>query len=470
MRKKKITNTMEVPGADCGWAHGELGGIELGDARVERRLQRVAEELSQQPEYPINQASEDAAATKAAYRLFGNDRVTAEKILSAHRARTMRRMWDEPIILAIQDTCFFNFSGHKKTRGLGPIGDKVSNALGLIVHHTLTVTPRGLPLGELTHQCWARLGHHNTEYKCEDKPIEEKESYRWVEALRETAELAASHKRSLVVTIADRESDIYEFLHEAQELNAKYVIRAGYDRHIQSQEYRTIHEHLDAIQSQGQVEIDVPTQKRKATLALKFTSVQLRPPERITKSKKALRVTCWIVHVKEITPPKNCDPLSWTLLTNIPVDSIEQAVEKLAWYKRRWSIEEFHKILKSGCIVEDCRLQTAERLKRYLALFSVIAWRIFWLVHISRADPKAPAEVALTQTEIGTIQSLKRFKDSLPLNTALTVKKALLAIACLGGYLNRKNDPPPGPTVVWRGWQRLSSMAELYESMATGCG
>jgi Transposase Tn5 dimerisation domain len=132
-------------------------------------------------------------------------------------------------------------------------------------------------------------------------------------------------------------------------------------------------------------------------------------------------------------------------------------------------MEEFHKTLKSGCTVEDCRLQTAERLKRHLALFSVIAWRLFRMVHIKRTDPDAAAEVALTQSEIKTLCSLKRFKNKLP-SASPTVSQALVAIACLGGYLDRKNDPPPGPTVVRRGWQRLASMTELFESIVPGCG
>jgi Transposase DNA-binding/Transposase DDE domain len=464
------TRSSETNGADSGWAIAEFHEIALGDARLERRLWRVAEELSGQPQYPINQASEDAAATKAAYRLFNNERVTAEKIFLAHRARTLQRMHNEPVVLAVQDTSFFNYSGHKRTRGLGPLAGKDNNRQGLIMHSTLAVTPQGLPLGVLAHRCWARQGYRATEDKHETKPMEEKESYRWVETLREVAKLSVLHRASMVVTGADRESAIYEFLLEAQKLKAKYVIRACYDRHIKSDVYRTIHERWAALDVQAQVELDVPTQSRRATLDLKFMKVDLRPPDRITRSRSSLIVTCWVIYVREKHPPEGFQSLSWTLLTNIAIESVEQAVEKLAWYRRRWAIEEFHKILKSGCTVEDCRLQTAERLKRYLALFCVIAWRLFWMVHIKRANPKAPAEVVLTQSEIGTLRSLKRFKEKLLASGPFTVKQAVIAIACLGGYLNRRNDPPPGPTVLWRGWQRLSSMAELYKSVVPGCG
>jgi hypothetical protein len=269
----------------------------------------------------------------------------------------------------------------------------------------------------------------------------------------------------MVVTVADRECDIYEFLLEAQALNAKYVIRATHNRAIRDSEHSRIRELAAVVPVQGNIEISVPSQRRKIFAEVRFAEVTLCAPHRITRSKSKLNVSCWAIMVDELPSKDTLEPLSWTLLTNIPTVSLDQALQRVAWYRRRWAIEEFHKILKSGCTVEENRLQTAERLKRYLALMCIIAWRIFWLVHIQRANPKAPAEVALTQSEIGTLLSLERFEDMLDQNKPMTIRQAVIAIACLGGYLNRKNDNPPGAIVIWRGWQRLSSMAELYDGM-----
>jgi hypothetical protein len=155
---------------DAGWATWEFEGVGLSDERLDRRLWRLAEDISGQPEYPINQASKDSAATKAAYRFFDNEKVTAAKLLSAHRGRTLERMRDKPTVLAIQDTTFLNYSGHKKTRGLGPIGDSKANAQGLIIHSCLAVTPHGLPLGVLSHRCWARAGYRNSNETLPDIP------------------------------------------------------------------------------------------------------------------------------------------------------------------------------------------------------------------------------------------------------------------------------------------------------------
>jgi hypothetical protein len=454
--------------ADDGWTKSELERVDLGDCRLERRLRFVAEDLSRQPEYPINVASNDAASTKAAYRLFANERVTAEKILSCHQKKTLSRMQHESVVLAIQDTSYLNFTNHKKTRGLGPIGDSSAILQGLILHSTFAVTPRGLPLGVLSHDCWARDGFLNSDETSADRPLVEKESFKWIKALREVTNLP-TEQATTVVHVADRECDIYEFLREAHGINAKYLIRACQDRCLESSEYAHVQEYLKSLQPQALIELDVPTQKRKATLEVRFSSITLKAPGRITKIER-LPINCWVVQVSEPNPPPGSEPLSWTLLTNLPVTTVEQALEKISWYRRRWAIEEFHKILKSGCAVEDCRLQTAERLKRYVALFCLIAWRIFWMVHISRADPAAPAELVLTNTEIMTICTLERFSDKKLSPHRMTVRQAILAIAALGGHLARRLDPPPGCTALWRGWQRLASMTELYESMANKCG
>lgn len=452
-------------GCDAGWAKREFEGVALGDRRLERRLIRIAEELSKQPEYPINQACQDAKATKAAYRFFDNEKAGGERLLGVHCKRTLARMRNEPVVLAIQDTTYLNFSGHKKTKGLGPIGDPISDPQGLILHSTFAVNPSGLPLGILTHNCWAQEGYRESADAHQQMPIEEKESFRWVTALRDTTRLSVANSTSMVVTVADRECDIYEFLLEAQALNAKYVIRATHNRAIRDSEHSRIRELAAVVPVQGNIEISVPSQRRKIFAEVRFAEVTLCAPHRITRSKSKLNVSCWAITVDEIPSKDTLEPLSWTLLTNIPTVSLDQALQRVAWYRRRWAIEEFHKILKSGCTVEENRLQTAERLKRYLALMCIIAWRIFWLVHIQRANPKAPAEVALTQSEIGTLLSLERFEDMLDQNKPMTIRQAVIAIACLGGYLNRKNDKPPGAIVIWRGWQRLSSMAELYDGM-----
>jgi hypothetical protein len=454
------------------WGEREFKAVELGDKRLEQRLKVVAEDLSARPQAPINQASDDWAAAKAAYRFFENPKASEEKIFAAHRTCTVQRLQGQPIVLAIQDTTYLNYSHHPQTRGLGPIGDSRSDAQGLIMHSTLVVTPEGLPLGLLTQKIWARASYsQQSARERKNTAIEQKESYRWIEALQETVAWAPAS--SQVVTLCDREADIYEFLAEAQQLEAKFVLRAAWDRHIEHDDFPRLWPLLDGQAVAGYVTIALPArekrQKRKARLALRFTAVTLDPPQRpraaVPEPLPALSL--YAVHVKEVEPPPEEPTLEWMLLTNIAVHTFEEALQRVEWYRRRWLVEEFHKILKSGCRVEGCRLQTAQRLCRYVTLCSVIAWRLYWLTHVNRTAPTAPATTILAPEEVAALQALS--SGALPpANSPLTTREAVRLIAKLGGFLGRRHDGEPGITVIWRGWQRLSDLALMWLLITEG--
>src|SRR5262245_54213746 len=257
------------------WGEREFRAIELGDKRLERRLTGVAEDLAARPQAPINQASDDWAATKAAYRLFANPKVSEKRIFAAHRECTVQRMQEQPSVLAIQDTSYLNYSHHPQTEGLGPIGDSRSDAQGLIMHSTLVVTPEGLPLGLLTQTIWARASYsQQSTRERKNTAIEQKESYRWLDALQETVDLAPAN--TLVVTLCDREADIYEFLAEAQQLEAKFVLRAAWDRHIAHDDFPRLWPLLEGQAVAGYLTIELPAREqrpqRQARLALRFTA------------------------------------------------------------------------------------------------------------------------------------------------------------------------------------------------------
>jgi hypothetical protein len=330
-------------------------------------LKRLAEDLAARPQAPINQASEDWAATKAAYRFFENAKVSAEKIFGAHRTNTVQRMSTQALVLAIQDTTYLNYSPHPQTTGLGPIGDSRSDAQGLIMHSTLIVTSAGLPLGLLTQEIWARAGYkEQSARERKNTAIEEKESYRWITALQKTVEVAPSP--TTVVTLCDREADIYEFLAEAQRLDAKFVLRAAWDRHLKHADCPRLWPLVEAQAVMGHVTLALPPRKtrpaRTVRLALRFTTVPLAPPQRqrVAGSVPLPPLPVYAVHVKELAPPPEEPAVEWMLLTNVPVRTFAEACERVEWYRSRWQVEEFHKVLKSGCRVEACRLQTAQRL------------------------------------------------------------------------------------------------------------
>lgn len=456
---------------DAGWAEAELGGVNLGDKRRRARLLRVAEDLGGQPEVPINQASKDWAATKAAYRLFDHSNVTDNKLFEVHRKRTQERLLGEKVVLAIQDTTYLNYDGHDCCEGLGYIGTE--NLKGIMAHYTLMVTPSGLPLGLLTQELTTRTDIRRLSDKQRSKlPIEEKESFRWISALRKTEAFARAKDRT-VVTVCDRECDIYEFLHGADLLDAYYVVRSCNDRNVADEDVGKLRALLKSQPAVGMCEVKIPSREghkgRTVELEIRFVQAAIEVSQNL-RNDSYRTLTVWAVMTSEMNPTAPNDALEWVLLTNLKVASFDDAIERIGWYQMRWQIEIFHKILKSGCNVEDCRLETIKRLKAYLSLFSIIAWRIFYCTHICRTDPKAPAATMLSAIKIEALSMLagKKEKTRVPI---ITVKPAVIEIAKLGGFMARRYDGFPGPTPLWKGFRKLATATEMLEiTNALRCG
>jgi hypothetical protein len=447
------------------WNETEFEKIKLGDERLNVRAIKLLGQLSAQPQAFINQACEDWAATKAAYRFFDNEEVKPEAILSPHHERVCERMQGQGVVLAIQDTTELDYSAHPKTKGLGPIGNKCEGVQGLLLHTTLAVTGQGLPIGLLTQQIWAReLQPRQQEYEHKATALGDKESAKWLNALKLTLERAPYEVE--VVTICDREADIFEFLLMAAQERASYVVRAAQDRRLMVGG-ETLWQHLKERPVAGNLSVEVAEKKkepaRTAQVVVRYARVEVRPPQRLKKLRMEgwEPVWVWAVYVTEDNPPPGVTPLEWMLLTNVEVADFEAAVERIEWYVLRWLIEIYFKILKSGCRVEQTLLATGERLKRYLALMSVVAWRLFWLTYINRQDSEASCRSILTEDEWQALYCTVKKTTTLP-DQPPTAHEAIRWIAQLGGFLGRKHDGEPGVTVLWRGWQRLNDIVTTW--------
>jgi hypothetical protein len=460
-----VTLSSKHIASDEQWAIEEFAQVELKDVRLNQRCQELAATLGQQPSASINQACEEWPDTKAAYRFFDNSEVTPAEILAPHQQCTVERMRKHELVLAVQDTTFFNYTHHPQTQGLGEIGNKKQNQRGFGMHSTLAVTPAGVPLGLLTQAFFTRpLGepaHKPAELR--QLPIEEKESYRWLQAFEQTLTLTPTDVQ--VVTVCDREADIYEMFVLAQEKEAGLLVRASKDRRLAEAEVTKLWAKAEQQAIAGHLTVRIAQNQkrdaREATVSVRFTQVHLKPPWR-PNGNKLPPVTLHAILVREDNPPYNVDePIEWLLLINHCVDDFEHAVQVIEWYCCRWQIEVYHKVIKSGCQVEDCRLQTADRLQNYIALMSVIAWRLHWLTYINRADPDLPCTVALTTVEWQALYMRIHRTTSLP-ESPPTVRQAVRWIAQLGGFLGRKRDGEPGITVIWRGWQRLQDIAATW--------
>jgi len=416
-------------------------------------------------------ACQDWAATKAAYRFFSNDRVSEAEILAGHFQATRDRFiaHDGPV-LVLQDTTEFTFQRESSeaigfTTRVNSGKDKagrtrVRTVCGLLMHASLVVTHDGLPLGLAAAKFWTREKFKGTaelkkRINLTRVPIEEKESVRWLESMRQSTALLG--KATRCVHVGDRESDIYELFCTAIALGTRFLVRSCVDRLAGAGDH-TIADEMAEQHVQGVHYVDVRDPRGNADVAaveVRYRRILLNPP--IGKQKRDPPLLLTVIHATERGAPVGRPPIAWKLITNVPVDSPEAAVEKLRWYAMRWKIETFHKILKSGCRTEETKLRAAERLVNLIAVFCILSWRIFWLTMLNRDAPKAPAALVLTETESAVLDEINKRKGRAPPRRA-TVADSLVEIARLGGYPARGNDPPPGNQVIWRGLSRLADI------------
>ncbi len=463
MAKKKPSTT--PPGNEIDpWAEHEFGHVPFTDKRLEKRVKKIATNFARLPTGSIPQASGNWANSKAAYRLFDNEAVSDEEILENHLLATVERTRAETIVFAIQDTSSLNYTPHPATTGLGPINNNADKTKGLFAHTTLIVTPSGVPMGILDEQIQARdEAKYGDSKKRNSKPIEEKESVRWLDSFRTTEQLADMLPETQVVVIADREADIYELLVEAAENQNRLglLVRAQHDRGVAHEEKR-LWKALHSQPESAKIAVEIPggngRKPRTAILSIRFCPVTVKAP--LLKKEQA-PVSLWAVEALEENAPSGVSALCWKLLTTVAVATAKDAIERVQWYKQRWLIELFHKILKSGCKIEARQLQTAERLKKCAAIDLVVAWRILYLTTLSRYTPNAPSSGFLAEHEWKALYCYIH-RTNQPPAKAPDLRQAVRWIAQLGGFLGRKGDGDPGPITLWRGIRRLEDIAAAY--------
>jgi hypothetical protein len=458
-----------MDGATDAWFDRELAGCSFADERLKTRLRKLLAQLGSAMGQSIPLVCQDWANAKAAYRFFSNDRVSEADILAGHFQSTHDRMAasDGPV-LVLHDTTEFTYQREKSeaigiTKSINSGRDKAGRlrshtVCGILMHSSLAVTTEGLPLGLAAIKFWTRKKFKGTaalkrKINPTRIPIEKKESIRWLENLKQATEVLGDPGRC--VHIGDRESDIYELFCAAQEVETHFLVRTCVDR-LAGDGDHTIADEMDEVAVKGLHRIEVRDSNGdsdEAVLEIRYRKIRVLPP--IGKQKRYPALTLTVIHAEERGTPKNRQKIDWKLITDLPVHSREDAIEKLEWYALRWKIEVFHKILKSGCRAEESKLRTAQRLTNLVSVFCILSWRVFWMTMLNRSDPDAPPTLGLTETEIELLDHLVKDKNS-PQRRMLS--HYLTKIAKLGGYLARANDPPPGNTVMWRGLSRLTDI------------
>lgn len=379
------------------WAAEELKYANLPDKRLNKRLITIVENLASQPSASIPQASGDWANTKATYNFWDSERIEYEDIIDAHRRKTAERASSEKVILAIQDTSDFNFTHHKSKTWDKGFGQTCSQAYvrGLKVHSTMASSTQGVPLGVLDLQIWTRNPQKKSKKlkKAISRSIKPKESKRWLTGLIST-ELAL-RSDTTVVNITDREGDIYELFALEREANSELLIRAKHNRRVEH-ELKYLQEAIAQVPASGNLAVLVPKHQgkppRNATLTLRYASLTILPPQNSSHNRNPKPITLNVVFAVEENPPTGVEGINWLLLTTLDVNNFDDAVRCIRWYTYRWLIERYHYVLKSGCGIEHLQLETADRLKKALATYAIVAWRLLWLIYSSREHPDIPCD------------------------------------------------------------------------------
>src|SRR5688572_4196863 len=391
-----------------------------------------------------------------------------DALLESHYAATAGRMAQQAIVLAAQDTTSLNYSLHPATENLGPIATHSEGVVGLLVHDTMAFNLEGTPLGLLNVQCWARDPEQfGKRHKRRQLGFEEKESVKWLRSLQAVARIQSRCPQTRIVSVGDREADIYELFVWATEQTGRpeLLIRAEHNRRVR-EEHGYLWEQLAAQPLAGIKEVRVSRRAnrpaRTAGLEVRLGSVELRAP----KTRGRLPdVGLWAVWARESDAPSGIEPVEWMLLTAVPVENFQQACEKLEWYTRRWGIEIFHRTLKSGCQIETRQLGSADRIEACLAIDMVVAWRIFHLTKLGRQTPDVPCTVFFEQAQWKALYCFVR-QDPKPPDQPPTLREAVRMLASLGGFLARTSDREPGTKSLWLGIQRLDDIAATWKFMA----
>jgi hypothetical protein len=450
------------------WVNEELNNIDLGDKRLNRRILNLVSAMGNNPEASIPQACKTHASTKAAYRFFNNPHVVANDISETHIQRTIERVRNYDMLLIAQDTTNIDFSSHKGVTDIGYL-DNIC-MLGLKMHSGLAISLDGVPEGLLYQKIWTRdmdeIGKNKDRKK---KNTKDKESFRWLDVVESVRDKFPENIE--IVHIADREADMYDLFVCAQQQSSKILIRAVHNRKVEH-ECKYLWDAIQESPIRGNTIVNVGRankhKPRKAKLNIRYETLNISPPRNHPQHSPYKSVCVNVILAEEVSPPLKEKPLCWLLITTLPITTLDDALQYVDWYSFRWLIERFHYVLKSGCKIEELQLEKMDRLRKAIATYSIIAWRLLQITYESRKNTKALANTVLEKHEWEALYCIT-FKTPLPPKEIPTLHESVRWIAKLGGFLGRKSDGEPGVKVIWRGFSKLYNYADMW-SLLRGNG
>lgn len=474
------------------WVIDEMKNVDLKDKRLNDRFGQLLSQLGGQPTASIPAACGGYAEMAAAYRFFDNEKVHFDNVLAPHIEATHRRIAEQSVVILVQDTTEIDLTRpEQQVIGVGPLGEGARR--GIFLHPLHGFTPDGTPLGTVHATVWMRddespLPKAKRSAQRKRTPIEQKESQRWIDALRQACQESRLAPNTHLVCVADSEADIYELLAEAQTepREVDWIVRAAQDRALQDGAENGSTNHLreqvlsqdvlftHTIQVRGRKE-KVPCSKRSrqqprksrtAQVEVRAARVTLRAPWR--PDRKLPEVSVNVVLVREINPPANEPPVEWILLTSLPIDDVEQVRTVIQYYCVRWMVEILFRTLKSGCRIEARRFEHADRMLPCLAMYLIVTWRTLYVCRLGREFPDISCEAIFDPAEWKSVYRVVRRQS--PPSESPSLAEMVRMVAQLGGYVNRKRTDEPGPQTVWLGLQRMHDIALCWQLFGPEAG
>jgi hypothetical protein len=458
---------------DVDLGQAVFGHAQLGDQRRTKRLVKTFNLMRRHPGGTLPDKLSVPADLRAFYRLCDADDVTHAAIIAAARQYTLARVADfSEAVLIVHDATELDYTSLTSlVDDLGQIG--TGSNRGYICHNVLAIAAdTGDVLGLVDQILHRRDEVPENETLAEHRERETRESLLW---LHGTEHLPADTK---LIDVADQGSDTFEFLEHEFHSGRRFVVRAHkvrqvYGGHQPVGPRRYLKEYAHSLPELGRFTMDVQAQPgRKARKGAEFTvraaPVLVCPPHAKYGHHGDDPLPLYVVQITEVDPPAREKRIDWTLLTNEPVETFEDAWRVAQWYERRWIVEEYHKAQKTGCQVEDMQFASTARLEPAIALLSVVAVMLLNLRGASRrSDAKTRCATTILAPDYVEMLSLWRYRE---IRKDLTIHDFFYALARLGGHQNRKSDHRPGWLVLWRGWTKLQAMVDGYTAARRKCG
>jgi hypothetical protein len=450
------------------FAQEHFGGAQLGDARRSKRLVQVAQRVVAHPGGTLPTKMGTPADLKGMYRLMNCATVTHTAVMQPHRQLTLTRMKEcKGVVLLIHDTTQLDYTGKHSLENLGQIAKGFHR--GYLCHNTLAVeADSGQVIGLASQILHIRPKIPKKEPRKKRLERADRESRLWK---RGSEAVGMPPPGCMWVDICDRGADLFEYLDHKHAQGGWYVVRSKHDRIVWAKGDPNrpvkLHQHARSLDTLGtwSIEVSANTDRpaRSARVRLAAGRVTLPVPRPKCGEHGDEPLEAWVVHVMEIDPPAGVKPLEWVLLTNVPADSYAQATERVSWYGKRPTIEEFHKAQKTGCGIELAQFTDCSRLEPVIALLSVVAVFLLTLRDAGRDEQqgKKPATDLVPKSYVRVLNAW-RWQDK---SRATTISEFLLAVARIGGHQNRKSDGHPGWLTLWRGWQDLMTMVQAVEAV-----